>query len=124
MTKALFVAILAVVLLAPSAMQLIQAGSDPCPDPDCREITICQKRTTERFIRVGHSCARAKERATDAAHAAAQCKFFESPCGPTTVFVSHDCFPHPVSGQTAAEAFAEYECQFTIIDCDIEPCIG
>ncbi len=124
MTKALFVAILAAVLLAPGALQLTQAGSDPCPDPNCQEFTICQKRTTARFIRVGHSCKRARERASIAAHDAAQCRFGESPCGPTRVFVTQNCFPHPVSGQTAAEAFAEYECQFTIIDCDNEPCVG
>lgn len=80
------------------------------PSQSFLNATICEFRVTPRFTRVGATCARAKQRASDAAFAAARCGFDEIRCGLGRAFVSADCFPHPVSGQTAAEAFVEYQC--------------
>ncbi len=110
--KTIFASFLAAALAAPfvSQLQFVAAEASTIVPPPC----FCFNFTTARFTRVGATCQRAKNNAVAAASNAAQCSPGDQPCGPTSIFVSHDCFPHPVSGQTAAEAFAEYSCEICI----------
>lgn len=109
MRRILFVAVLTLAMAVPAMLQFDTAVADQIVI--CRDVCTCEARTTPRLTRVGATCSRAQDNAAAAAAAAAQCNAGETPCGPTSVFVSHDCFPHPVSGQIAAEAFADYECE-------------
>ncbi len=117
MKKVFFVLLLGVAMGAPALIQFEEVAASDFVI--CRDVCTCEARETARFVRVGADCARAQNNAAAAATAAAQCNFGESSCGATSVFVSHMCFPHPVSGQTAAEAFAEYHCLSCVEECEV-----
>ncbi len=114
--KSLFLAFLAGVFALSTGLPVETQVRADFP-PDCDLVCSCQTRTTATFTRVGANCTRAQNRAAAAASAAAVCNAGETPCGSTTVYVTHSCFPHPVSGQTAASAFAEYKCEVCYLDC-------
>lgn len=115
MRRLIPLAILAIAVAATLSISFEQANAAP---PNCELVCNCNHLTTAHFIRVGATCPKAQTNAANAATAAAVCPSGQTSCGPVTVYVTFSCFPHPVSGQIAAEAFATYSCQECHLECD------
>lgn len=114
--KAMFLTFLAGALALSAGFPLDSVKA--VPPQNCELVCSCQNRTTATFTKVGATCSRAQDNAAAAAQAAAVCNSWETPCGPVTVYVTFNCFPHPVSGQIAASAFATYSCEVCHLECD------
>lgn len=117
--KLAFILVLAAVMTSVSWMQTGRAWADDTTI--CIRVCVCEKRMTARFTRMAATCQQAKAAAEAAARTAAQCRPNETPCGPVTVMAS-PCFPHPLTGRPAVEAFAEFKCEVCRIKCEITIC--